>query len=855
MRDAVVLPALTAHHLLLVAGRAAAERDRDRLVVQACEQARLALRASWAVLARIDEDGRLVAVAGSGSVPRGTVLAGSAAVADAGLSSATGPVRLTAGEDGVPADAVMIDPDRGEAGVLVAARSAVSGDALSQDDRVFLVQLARLLAGAFERIRLDQEIAANEQRLAEAQQLARLGSYDWHIPTDTNTWSDELYRIYGYEPGAFNASYERFLSLIHPDDRERIVAIHTKAMEDHQPYRMEERIVRPDGDVRILDSTGKVVLDEHGRPVRMVGICLDVTEQRRAAEALRRSQERFRDLVESAPDAVILFDADGTILQANRETERLFGWSAGDLIGVSVESLLPADVRRPSGLSLDLMGRHRNGTPVPVDVSLARIETDDGAATAAFVRDATARKLAEAAQQRLAQAEERRRQALEINDNVVQGLTGVVGALEMGWTQEAASAARATLASASAMMSELLGMGQRALEPGALVRGDAAPTMRESAMSVPPRPAAPVDRRAHEPGAPPLTVLLADDSADLRALYRLMLSRHGIAVVAEAGDGVEAVRQAVEHRPDIALVDLAMPGMDGLQVAEALRQQLPDCRVVMLSGFEESRVAEQARAAGVERYVAKGVDADTLAAALYEVGPPDRRGHHARGAVVPVPDPVDELLHELRTPLTVIAGIAATLDDRLDDTPPGEVHELLEAVSRNAEHMGNLVRAYADMQRLHSGRLPLAPEPVPLDALVRESVADMRRMLESHEVHYRVGEPVVARADPLRVRQILTNLLSNAAKFSPPGSRIEVEVASVDGMAELRVRDSGPGIPPERRPLLFRPFERLGAPGKGAGLGLYISRGLAEAHGGSLRLGEDTPDGLTTFVLRLPAAT
>ena len=84
-------------------------------------------------------------------------------------------------------------------------------------------------------------------RVDSAQQLANMGDYDWHISTDTNRWSDQLYRIYGHEPGSFNASYERFLSLIHPDDRERISGVHQQAYATGEPYQMIERIVRPDG--------------------------------------------------------------------------------------------------------------------------------------------------------------------------------------------------------------------------------------------------------------------------------------------------------------------------------------------------------------------------------------------------------------------------------------------------------------------------------------------------------------------------------------------------------------------------------------------------------------------------------
>jgi PAS domain S-box-containing protein len=143
------------------------------------------------------------------------------------------------------------------------------------------------------------ELEQLRQRMDNAQRLANMGDYDWHIPTDTNRWSDQLFRIYGYEPQSFNASYERFLSMIHPDDREAIQAIHQHAYATGEPYEMIERIVRPDGEVRYLRSNGQVVMGPDGSPERMRGTCVDITEQHlaereREATAVRLSEAAMR---------------------------------------------------------------------------------------------------------------------------------------------------------------------------------------------------------------------------------------------------------------------------------------------------------------------------------------------------------------------------------------------------------------------------------------------------------------------------------------------------------------------------------------------------------------------------------
>lgn len=151
----------------------------------------------------------------------------------------------------------------------------------------------------------EEELELLRQRMDNAQQLANMGDYDWHIPTDTNRWSDQLFRIYGHEPQAFEMTYDRFLSFVHPEDREMIQGIHQHSYATGEPYEMIERIVRPDGEVRYLHSNGQVVMAPDGSPERMRGTCIDVTDQvlaEREREAtsvqLHEQQLRRRQAVE-----------------------------------------------------------------------------------------------------------------------------------------------------------------------------------------------------------------------------------------------------------------------------------------------------------------------------------------------------------------------------------------------------------------------------------------------------------------------------------------------------------------------------------------------------------------------------
>ena len=147
-----------------------------------------------------------------------------------------------------------------------------------------------------QRRQADDALRTRERQLLLAQQIAHMGSWEWEIPTGTVTWSDELCRILGLEPGAVRPSYDGFLALVHPDDRDAVRETIDRAAGDGQPFRFDFRTCRPDGAVRILHCRGEVTCDATGRPMRMFGTDQDVTELRLADEQLRLSQQKLRNL-------------------------------------------------------------------------------------------------------------------------------------------------------------------------------------------------------------------------------------------------------------------------------------------------------------------------------------------------------------------------------------------------------------------------------------------------------------------------------------------------------------------------------------------------------------------------------
>ncbi|MGH7565655.1 MAG: sensor histidine kinase, partial [Gemmatimonadota bacterium] len=127
--------------------------------------------------------------------------------------------------------------------------------------------------------------------LSEAQRVAHIGSWEWDILANRVTWSDELYRIYGLEPGSVDITYQSYMERVHPEDRDATGASIRAALDGEDSFEFEERIVRPDEDVRVLQSKGYLVRDESGLPQRMIGTCHDITERKHVETELERRME------------------------------------------------------------------------------------------------------------------------------------------------------------------------------------------------------------------------------------------------------------------------------------------------------------------------------------------------------------------------------------------------------------------------------------------------------------------------------------------------------------------------------------------------------------------------------------
>jgi DNA-binding NarL/FixJ family response regulator/anti-sigma regulatory factor (Ser/Thr protein kinase) len=365
-----------------------------------------------------------------------------------------------------------------------------------------------------------------------------------------------------------------------------------------------------------------------------------------------------------------------------------------------------------------------------------------------------------------------------------------------------------------------------------------------------------------------LRVLVVDDNEGFRGSLAALLGAEDLDVVGEASNGAEAIERVRELSPDVVLMDIRMPGMDGIEATRRLKELRPSLEVVALTGLEEQRAVRDMLVAGAAGYVLKDSDGDQIVHAV-------RRAAEGGALLSPqvTPTVIDQLIealererrrtrqleiaqeallergarrqqligrvgHELRTPATVLLGLAQTL--RRGGLTPDQLDEALDTLVERAEGLARLVRRF--------------------EAALEAGLTEWINVTEvAHEVatrHARIAveapvAPVMTALNRTAGIRILEELVENALAFSPPGSDVVIRVSPENGSTEVRVIDRGSGIDPEAIARIFEPLEQEQdlhtRTHPGIGLGLSLARLSARAMDGDVTLASTGPTG-STFV-------
>jgi signal transduction histidine kinase len=220
-------------------------------------------------------------------------------------------------------------------------------------------------------------------------------------------------------------------------------------------------------------------------------------------------------------------------------------------------------------------------------------------------------------------------------------------------------------------------------------------------------------------------------------------------------------------------------------------------------------------------------------------------------------DFVSTVSHELRTPMTVINGLGQTLQRRWDDLTPARRADLLRRIDQNADRLAVMVRSLVDTSALDRGHLVAMTSPVDLAGLVGAVLGRLAPLFAEHPIEVEIEEGLLVEADPSLLEHVIENLLSNAARHTPPGTRVRVRAATDEPDVDIEVADDGPGIPEADLPHVLERFYRAGEPttrpSGGLGLGLALSQQVLQAHGRELSVRSEPGEGTSfRFQLRRP---
>jgi PAS domain S-box-containing protein len=557
---------------------------------------------------------------------------------------------------------------------VLAVQTYSAGVHYGEAEERVLAFVSAQIAMAIERKRADVALRESEIRLARAQETAHLGSWELDLTNlrEVNQnplwWSDEVYRIFGYVPGQVPASNELFFKSVPPEDAPRIEAAVRGSVESGVPYFIQHRVIRPDGSERIVEERSTVLRDSLGRPIRMVGTVLDVTERQRLEEELRQAQKMeavgrlasgvahdFNNLLTAIlgsaelllgrlgpdhPERVEAEEIRKAAMWAADLTRQLLAFSRQQVLDPQVfdlsavvtdmdkmlRRLVRADIVFRTHLAPDLSAvRADPGQIEQVIMNLAVNACDAMPGGGTLTIETANVELGAEPEQEQAPAAPGHYVMLTVSDTGM-GMTATTQSHifePFFTTKERGKGTGLGLSTVYGIVKQSEGYVWLESEPG---RGTTFKVYL-------PRVDAPIEATAPGPARTASvggdeTILVVEDQEPVRRLTRKVLETRGYAVLA-AADGPEALRVA-EHHPGtihILVTDVVMPGMSGREVGRQLAAERPEMRVLYLSGYADDSIVHHGVLEPGLAFLQKPFTPETLARRVREVldAPPELR--------------------------------------------------------------------------------------------------------------------------------------------------------------------------------------------------------------------------------------
>jgi len=644
-----------------------------------------------------------------------------------------------------------------------------------------------------ERRAAEARLARSEQQLRQAQAVAHIGSWVLDHVSGRLDWSDEVYRLFEVPAAGFQASYEGFLALIHPDDRSAVDAAYAGSLHTGEPYFVGHRLRMADGRIKWVEERGSTTFDAQRRPLLSIGTVQDVTERRLAEEALHASEERLRQAVRVADVGIFDHDLRTGAQVLSPEYRRIRGLVDGEVPSVAEFGLAVAPEDRERVLAA-VRQCHNPGSSGDLNVEYRLVRPDgevrwvDMRAVTFFEGEAESRRPVRTVGA-LVDITERKHTELRlrsINEELERRVRERTDELErqIGWHRLIIDAAIEGFC--------VVGPDARLVDVNPAYCRILGSTREEL-----------------------LTKRITDIDVE-----------HGPQQVAERLERIRRTgfdRFDTRHRrADGAIVDVEISA-SWVQVGDETR-----FFAFVRDITERLRSHRELRAAKEEA----------------------ERANHAKSEFL------SRMSHELRTPMNAIMGFGQLLQmSGLPAGQADQLHEIVKAgrhLLGLIDEVLDLAAVEAGHVRLAPQPLDVAEVVRECVALVGPAAQAAGVAIEVLPMQER---PMIG--DRSRLKQVVLNLLSNAIKYNRPRGRVVVASHSPDPHSlELSVSDDGPGLTPVQIERLFQPFERLGRETsgvEGTGIGLSLCKRLVELMGGRIGVSSQPGEGCT-FWVRLPAA-
>ena len=748
---------------------------------------------------------------------------------------------------------------------------------------------------ALERERAAAALQESDTRFRIAADAAESAVYDVDVTPD----GESLVEVHGLEHIIGESAHVRpttawWHSLIHPDDLAACKAVLAASVKDPEcsSYRCEYRVRRGDGTWRHVEDRARIRRRLDGMAVRIIGTIHDITEHKQTEREVRRGQEQLELLSNTVPALISYVGIDRCYLTCNAEYSKWFGLSPEEIVGRPMREVLGPDAWQvvgpylekafaghPSEYEAEVSYRHGGKRSIHARYTPHRDASGAVDGVACLVTDITARMQAAHARARLAAI-------VDSSDDAIisKTLDGVITSWNRGAAKLFGYSAEEAVGQPITM---LIPEGRRHEEEKIQARlrhGDGVPpyetvrrrkdgSLLDISLAISPI----IDEHGRVVGA---SKIARDITARKRAEEDVRRSREALnGLVDRAPFGIYIVDSHLDIvqmnarsqtgtfynvRPVIGrnLVDvmrILWPEPVATEIVAAFRQTLETGEAYRSRNFSSPRADTD----NVESYewelhritlpdgqpgvVSYYFDSTRLRKAEHGLREADRRKDEFLAT----------LAHELRNPLAPIrSGLQILHLTRGDAATAPQIHEMLE---RQVNHLVRLVDDLMEVARVTRGRIELRKETVDLGAMLRSAVETSRPLIEAarHELIVDVPpEPVTLVADPVRLAQVIANLLNNAAKYTEEGGRITVSARREGEHAVIAVRDSGIGIPGDVLPRVFdlfaqadRTYHRSQG---GLGIGLTLVRTLVELHGGTVAARSEGLGRGSEFIVRLP---